>query len=62
MFVGGWVGRFHITADLPASSTPSHNTLRPDIVMWSTLAIYLLELMIPFETNIAVTVERKVHC
>ena len=36
--------------------------LRPDIVMWNTSAIYLVELTVPFETNIAGAVEKKAHC
>ena len=57
---------FQITADLPGQQYTfpqdiAPTDLRPDIVMWSTSAIYLVELTVPFETNIAGAVERKAH-
>ena len=55
-----------ITADLhgqqytfPQNIAPTD--LRPDIVIWSTSASHLVELMVPFEANIADAAERKVH-
>ena len=35
--------------------------LRPDIVIWSTSVIHLVELTVPFETRITDAAERKVH-
>ena len=32
---------------------------RPDIIMWSPTSIVLIELTVPFETNISGAVERK---
>ena len=57
---------FQITADLPGQqyTFPQDivpTDLRPDIVMWSTSAIYLVELTVPFETNIVGAAERKAH-
>ena len=57
---------FQITADLPGQQYTfpqdiAPMDLRPNIVMWSTSAIYLVELTVPFETNIAGAAERKVH-
>ena len=57
---------FQITADLPGQQYTfpqdiAPTDLRPDIVMWSTSAIYLVELTVPFETNIAGAAERKAH-
>ena len=56
-----------ITADLPGQQYTFPQDivptgLHPDIVMWSTSAIYLMELTVPFETNIAGAAERKAHC
>ena len=55
-----------ITADLPGQqyTFPQDivpTDLRPDIVIRNTPAIYLVELTVPFETNIAGAAERKVH-
>ena len=57
---------FQITADLPGQQYTfpqdiAPTDLRPDIVMWSTSAIYLVELTVPFETNIVGAAERKAH-
>ena len=57
----------HITADLPGMqyTFPQDITttdLRPDIVIWDSQVIYLVELTVPFETNIDDAVARKVHC
>ena len=57
---------FQITADLPGQQYTFRQDivptdLRPDIVMWNTSAIFLVELTVPFETNIAGAAERKVH-
>ena len=35
--------------------------LHTDIVIWSTSAIHLVELTVPFKTNIVNAAERKVH-
>ena len=56
----------HITADLPGMhySFPQDITttdLRPDIIIWDSQVIYLVELTVPFETNIDDAVARKVH-
>ena len=58
--------KFQITADLPVQQYTfpqdiAPTDLRPDIVMWSTSAIYLVELTVPYETNIAGAAERKIH-
>ena len=58
---------FQITADLPGQQYTflqdnAPTDLRPDIVMWSMLAIYLVKLTVLLETNIAGAAERKVHC
>ena len=57
---------FQITADLPGQQYTfpqdiAPTDLRPDIVMWSMSAIYLVELTVPFETNMAGAAERKIH-
>ena len=57
---------FQITADLPGQQYTfpqdiAPKGLRPDIVMCSTSAIYLMELTVPFETNIVGAAERKAH-
>ena len=57
---------FQITADLPGQQYTfpqdiAPMDLRPDIVMWSTSVIYLVELTVPFETNIVGAAERKAH-
>ena len=57
---------FQITADLPGQHYTflqdiAPTDLRPDIVMWSTSAIYLVELTVLFETNIVGAAERKTH-
>ena len=55
-----------ITADLQGQQYTflqniAPTDLRPDIVIWSTSAIHLVELTVPFEANIADAAERKVH-
>ena len=35
--------------------------LRPDIVIWGTSTIYLVELTVPFKINITDAAERKIH-
>ena len=57
---------FQITADLPGQQYTfpqdiAPTDLRPVIVMWTTSAIYLVELTVPFETNIVGAAERKAH-
>ena len=57
---------FKITADLSDQQYTflqdiAITDLRPDIVMWSTSAIYLVELTVLFETNIVGAAERKTH-
>ena len=56
----------HITPDLPVMhySFPQDITttdLPPDIIIWDSQVIYLVELTVPFETNIDDAVARKVH-
>ena len=56
----------HITADLPGQQYTfpqdiAPMDLQPDMVIWSTSAIHLVELTVPYETNIARAAERKVH-
>ena len=54
-----------ITADLPGHyNFPQDIAItdqRPDIVIWNTTTIHLLELTIPFETNISNAAEKKVQ-
>ena len=54
---------FQITADLPGTySFPQDiaaTDQRPDIVLWSSKAVYLMELSVPFETNMAAATARK---
>ena len=54
----------HITADLPGQYNFPQNIatidLHPDIVIWSTTTIHLVELTVPFETNTQNVGERKV--
>ena len=55
-----------VIADLPGQQYTfpqdiAPTDLRPDMVIWGTSAIYLVELTVPFETNIADAAERKVH-
>ena len=55
-----------ITADLPGHQyifphDIAPTDLRPDMVIWSTSTIHLVELTVPFETNITDAAERKVH-
>ena len=55
-----------VIADLPVQQYTfpqdiALTDLCPDMVIWGTSAIYLVELTVPFETNIADAAERKVH-
>ena len=55
----------HITADLPGQYNFPQDIAttdqRPDIVIWSTTTIHLVELTVPFETNIQDAAERKIQ-
>ena len=55
----------NITADLPGKYNFPQDIAttdqRPDIVIWSTTTIHLVELTVLFETNITNTAERKVQ-
>ena len=56
----------HIIADLPGMQYAfpqdiATTDLRPDIVIWDSHVIYLVELTVPFETNIDDAAVRKVH-
>ena len=55
---------FQMTVDLPGHVYSFPQTIaltdqRPDIVLWSPTSIVLIELTVPFETNISGAVERK---
>ena len=54
-----------ITADLPGlynfPQDIATTDQRPDIVIWSTTTVHLVELTVPFETNISNAAERKVQ-
>ena len=54
-----------ITADLPGQYNFPQDIAttdqRPDIVIWSATTIHLVELTVPFETNISIAAERKVQ-
>ena len=55
----------HITADLPGQYNFPQDIAttdqRPDIVIWSTTTFHLVELTVPFETNIQDAAERKIQ-
>ena len=53
-----------MTVDLPGHVYSFPQTIalteqRPDIVLWSPTSIVIIELTLPFETNISGAVERK---